>query len=286
MAAEATEHKVPAKRVRVQAPAVYRPDGDNLLAVIAAAAIDPRCDVAKMQALLDMQERIERRDAEKAFNAAFLALQAELPAIRRDGKIEIREKNASGSREGGRVQQSTPYATFNNIHKVLKPLLTKHGFGLSFATEPVGERLLVKGILMHEAGHFRETSFPLPAETSGSKNNVQGWGSSMSYGKRYCTIALVNIVSEADEDADTDGYRGKFVQAAGGGMAEVPEKAELVTKAQRDELVDLITKAKIRESQFCTHYGVDQIGKLPADLFEAAKKAIAEHVAKQGERRG
>lgn len=264
--------------IRVPAISVHRPeDSGNFLSVILAAAADPRCSVEKMQALLNMQVQIEERQAKKDFTGAFIALQHALPSIGRDGKIEIREKNAAGSRDGGRVQQSTPYATFNNIMKAVKPLLNSHGFGLSFSTEPAGERLLVKGLL-EGYGHQRETSFPLPAETSGSKNNVQGWGSSMSYGKRYCTIALLNIISEATEDADTDGHRGNFKRSTEG-LAEASEPATKINGAQRDELVDLVTKAGIRENNFCTKYGIDQIGLLPASLFEAAKKAIAEHVA-------
>jgi hypothetical protein len=130
-----------------------------------------------MRALLDMQKEIMADQAKRDFNAAFIALQADLShvSIRQDGKIEVRKKDSSGERTGA-VQQATPYATFNNIMKAIRPLLVKHGFTLSFATEPMGERLLVKGLL-EGYGHERTTAFPLPAETSGSKNNVQGWGS-------------------------------------------------------------------------------------------------------------
>lgn len=271
---------------RVKAPGVYRPDGESFLSVIAAAAADPRCDVSKMQALLEMQRQVEDREAQKEFTRAFIALQKELPPITRDGKIEIFAKDASGQRPAvGRAQQSTPYATFNNIMKEIKPLLAKHGFGLSFATEPVGERLLVKGILDGH-GHQRTTSFPLPAETSGSKNNVQGWGSSMSYGKRYCTIALLNIVSEAAEDQDADGHAGNFKAAKGGGLAEVAADVPPISPAQRDKLVDLITSAHIKEAQFCTKYGIGQIIQLPSNLFDAAVKAIADHQAQKAAPRG
>jgi Spy/CpxP family protein refolding chaperone len=100
----------------------------------------------------------------------------------------------------------------------------------------------------------------------------------MSYGKRYCTIALLNIISEAPEDADVDGHDGKFVNAKGGGLAEVPAEQPKITAAQRDKIVELITAAKIKEQNFCTKYGIGQIGMLPADLFDAAVKAIADHV--------
>lgn len=262
----------------------------SFLAVIARAAADPRTDVAKMQALLDMQKEIEDREATKAFTRDFIKLQRVLPVINRDGKIEIREKNpATGSREGGRLQQATPYATYPNIMRVCKPLLDAHGFTLAswIEPEPGGARIMVISQLDHIEHHHRTSRFPLPAETSGSKNNVQGWGSSQQYGMRYNSIALLNIVSESPQDRDHDGRAGNFQNAKGGGFAEAPEDAPKVSATQRDDLVRRITDAHISEANFCTKYGVRQVGFLPAELYDAAVKAIDDHVAqKQGAARG
>jgi hypothetical protein len=253
----------------------------SMLAVIARAAADPACDVQKMQALLDMQRQIEEREAIKAFTSSFMQLQHDIPAIRRDGKIEIREKDGGGQRSG-RVQQSTPYATFNAIMKAVAKPLKKNGFALSFATEPSadGARIIVRGILDHEGGHQRTTSFPLPAETSGSKNNVQGWGSSMSYGKRYCTIALLNIVSEAPEDRDTDGTEGNFKAAKGGVLIDA-EPVKKITSAQANTLWKKMEACGVKESNFLQHYGLTNVQDLGADLFDVAVMALEAHKAKR-----
>jgi len=221
---------------------------------------------------------------------AFIALQDELPSIGRDGKIEIKEKSS------GRIQQTTPYASFNAIMLVLKPLLKKHGFGLHFETEPmpplvvgesIVERIIVRGVLAHNRGHVRTTSFPLPMESSGSKNPVQGWGSSMSYGKRYATIALVNILSEAPEDRDTDGNPNKetLKPLKGGGFADVEERAK-ISKAQGEALLKKIDECGVPLAGFHMHYEIDKIGDLPADLFDAAIKRCDEHKKKKAANRG
>ena len=269
------------KAVAVAEPTSTEPrQPQSMLAVIAAAAADPRCDVAKMQALLDMQRQIEEREAQKAFTAAFMQLQHDIPAIRRDGKIEIREKDGSGQRSG-RVQQSTPYATFNAIMKAVARPLKKNGFALSFATEPSADgRIIVRGILDHEAGHQRTTSFPLPAETSGSKNNVQGWGSAMSYGKRYCTVALLNIVSEAPEDMDTDGHEGNFKRGTGGSVIEV-EPVEKLSKQQVFALEKTMEICGVTVRGFCEIYGIKSVADLNADLFDAATKRCRDYKAKK-----
>jgi hypothetical protein len=225
-----------------------------------------------MRELLDMQKEIMAEQSKRDFNAAFIALQRELPTIRRDGKIEIREKVA-GERVG-RVQQATPYATFNAIMGAIKPLLVKHGFALSFETEPMAERLLVKGRLEGH-GHERTTAFPLPAETSGSKNNVQGWGSSMSYGKRYCTIALLNIISEAQEDRDTDGNENKptLKDAKGGGFVEVPDRPK-VTEEQAIALRDLIEWCGVGTRKFVEHYGIKTVADLAGRPVQRRREGL------------
>lgn len=267
------EFAPPAVPAPTNLPVPAGPEPTNMLGVIARAAADPRTDVAKMQALLDMQKTIMADESKRAFNAAFIALQAEMPSIGRDGKIEIFAKDASGNRPTtGRAQQSTPYATFNNIMKTIKPLLIKHGFALSFSTEPIGERLNVKGLLEGH-GHERTTAFPLAAETSGSKNNAQGWGSSMSYGKRYCTIALLNIVSEAPEDIDTDGHHGNFKPAKGGAMAEAPPEIETIDNEQHFKIRELIEWCGVPMATFLDHYGIKKLSDLPVNLFGAAEKS-------------
>lgn len=254
-----------------QAPAQAK----SVLQIIADVAARKDANPVVMRELLDMQKEIMADQSKRDFNAAFIALQKELPSIRRDGKIEIREKVA-GERTG-RVQQATPYATFNAIMEVIKPLLIKHGFALSFETEPMGERILVRGRL-EGYGHERTTAFPLPAETSGSKNNVQGWGSSMSYGKRYCTIALLNIISHASEDRDTDGERNKptLKDAKGGAIVDVPDRA-LVSEDQVIKLRDLIEWCGVGEPKFLAHYKIAKIAELPADLFSTAKKSCEDY---------
>lgn len=267
--------------VVVQAPAPK-----NMLAIIAQAASDPRCVPENMRALLDMQKEIMAEEARIAFTESFIALQQDLPVIDAKGKIEIKAKDAKGERTG-RVLQSTPYATFNEINRVTRPILQKHGFALSFATDQGAEgRLIVKGFLKHIRGHQETTTFALPLETSGSKNNVQGVGSSMSYGKRYATVALLNIVSAAPEDADTDGVPGAKIVKGDVVDADVVDETPLVTSKQRDELIEAIEACGVGRAKFLQHYQIDKVDALPASLFAQAMGDCKDYAKKHGAKRG
>lgn len=267
----------PKKRQQVAA----KKEGESassLLSTILEAFRDPAVGPEKSKAAFDFYKEVQAHQAKSEFDDAFVALQAELPSIRRDGKIEVRKKDASGERTGA-LQQSTPYATFNAIHEAIKPLLAKYGFGLSFSTAPTADgRLIVKTTLSRK-GHSISTEFPLPAETSGSKNNVQGWGSSQSYGKRYGTIALLNIVSHDPRDADTDGHEGKFVRAKEG-LAEIVEIAT-ISDEQLSELNARMVKCKVPLAKVLGHYGIAKLADLEAKLLPAALKACDDYAENQ-----
>jgi hypothetical protein len=248
----------------------------NVLQIIAEAASNPAVNPDNMRALLDMQKEIVAEERKQSFDAAFIALQAELPVINKDSKIEIRKD--------GKLLQATPYASFENIMDAIQPLLTKHGFGLSFETASAGDRLLVRGHLIGH-GHERHTEFPLPAEASGSKNNVQGWGSSLSYGKRYATIALLNIRSRALADADTDGFPGDFKRAKGG-LSEAPPKVETLTAEEARALRDLMDDCGVDVAVLCRHYGIGKVADLPRELLPAARKNCENYRSEAKNRHG
>ena len=155
--------------------------------VIERAASNKDVDVEKLQKLLDMQERIMAKNAEMAFNSAMAEMQAELPIITERGEIRV-----SG------VLRSK-YARFEDINEAVKPILQKHGFAMTFKTDTTTV-CKVTGILVHRAGHREQTDMTLPYDVSGSKNNVQAIGSSVSYGKRYVMEALLNLTSRGEDD--------------------------------------------------------------------------------------
>lgn len=159
-----------------------------LLAMIERVCIDPNADIAKLEKMLDMQERVMDRNAKQAFAADFATMQIDLPRIAENGVGHNRAK----------------YALLEDINDAVRPVLHKYGFGVSFSIDQNQNQVTVKAKLSHRLGHFEETCLSLPLDTSGNKNAVQAAGSTISYGKRYAICALLNI-STGD---DTDGSHG------------------------------------------------------------------------------
>lgn len=178
----------------------------SILDIIDRAASNPQTNVDMMERLLGMYERIKAGEARAAFKAAQVEMKPKLPVIDKNGKITIKKKDTET------VIQSTPYGLYEDIDAAITPILHEHGFVLSFrpGTAPDG-KITVTAILSHRLGHEEEATVPLPHDGSGSKNAVQAVGSSLSYGKRYSAILLLNLRIEGEDDDGKAGGDGALL---------------------------------------------------------------------------
>lgn len=237
----------------------------NMLAIIADAAANPKVDVEKMRALLQMQREIMTEEARIAFTEARVVMR--LPSIDRDGRID------EGITKSGRQGKKTLYATFENINRVTEPILKENGFNLWFEPDVGADgKIIMRGHLDHVRGHGKSCAISLPLETQ-NKNALQGIGSSISYGKRYAAIALLNIVSHALEDRDVDGADPKKV-------AEQEAEATTINGSQAKELLKAIDECGVAGPIFLQKYKVNAVHELPASMFAEAIKACRDYGAR------
>lgn len=217
------------------------------LQVIERAASNRDVDVLKLEKLLEMQERILARNAKTAFDAAMARMAPELPTIEKRGEIRVR----------GHVQST--YPLWEDIDKAIRPLLSKHGFTLSFRTGTESNHLTVTGVVSHTEGHSEETTIYLPHDQSGSKNAVQAVGSSITYGKRYTASALLNLIFEGDS-LDDDG--------------EGADPKATITEHQQAELESLIDEVKANREAFLEWAGIKTLEAMPAAKYDQAVRLL------------
>lgn len=170
----------------------------NLLAAVMRAACDPTVDVVKMGALLEMRERLEQKDAEKAFAIAMNAAQADMGTIGFDAY---------------NPQTKSNYATYAKLDKALRPVYLRHGFSLSFDTDET----ILEGVVRcrcyvsHRDGYTRTYSADVPSDGKGAKggdvmSKTHAFGSGASYGMRYLLKMIFNVaVGEKDDDGNGGG---------------------------------------------------------------------------------
>jgi hypothetical protein len=234
------------------------PDGPagSLLNFVAMALKDPSIDVAKLEALLRMQREIVADDAREQFNSAFIRLQGRLPRIKKNGTLEypINKNDPDGPK-----RKISNFMRWEDVDAGIRPILEEEGFALTFNTEPrVGEGggLIVTATVRHRAGHSQSASLPIPLDTSGGKNNIQGYGSALKYGQRYTACAALNIVAEGEDD---DGV------AAGNSPITDEECAELSRG---------LTETKSNLDAFLAFMGVGAIPDIQKRDLTRARNAI------------
>jgi len=196
---------------RTQSVALHQDQEISMLATISRLALDPRCDMDKLERLIALQDRMEAKTALEAFNAAFAEMQCAMPSV------EKRTEN---------THTKKMYADLDDINYAVRPVMAQYGFGVSFKIVNQAAGVSITGILMHKGGHREETTMILPLDAGAGRSAVQSVGSTTTYGKRYVMCALLNITS--GDDNDNDGYKDQGEQ--------------LITPAQARQVQSLLDK--------------------------------------------
>lgn len=226
----------------------------SLLNFVALAVKDKDIDVSKLDALLRMQREIVADEARIKFNQALARMTTGKLRVKKNGRVDL------GKDKGG-----YDFATWPDMDDVLRPLMEREGFTLSFNMETKdGGGAVVCGTLLHTDGHSRTVSVPLALDAGAGRNNLQAMGSTLSYGKRYCAEMLFNIVREG---ADDDGKLG--------GTA-------FITAAQVAEIEQLITSGNIPRDPFLEWIGAVRVENIQAADFTTAKNALLKKARKPG----
>lgn len=229
-----------------------------LLAVIQRAATDPAVDVAKMERLMQMHDRIMSQQAERDFNAAMSAAQSEI------GRIAANKQNS---------QTHSWYATYAELDRTVRPVYSAHGFALSFNTESCEHADMVRVVcyVSHTAGYTRTYRVDMPADGKGAKGGdvmtkTHAAGSAMSYGKRYLLQLIFNTAIGVDLD-DDDGNAAAI---------------ETINSKQLATLTEWLDSTDANVPAFCKAFKVEQPSQLPASDYACALRMLQEKAKRRG----
>lgn len=230
-----------------------------------AAALKNASDPAKMRELFQLYQDTEGK---QLFHDALLEI--DFPSIDRDGRIPV---------SGGKALR---FASFENVHKAIMPLLRAHGFRMAFEPGPApsGEGMVVTCRLIR--GTYEESCMVPMSIVSASRamNSQQAIGAAIKYASRYGVMYLLNLRSEAPEDRDTDGVMSKPKPDATKVESQSADPNAPITVAQAKELLAAITECGVGPATFLQKYEIDAVHELPARLFVEAKKACADFGAR------
>lgn len=221
----------------------------SMLQVIAGAAANPDCDVQKMQALLDMQDKLIEREARKEFSAAMAAACGEIPQVEKNGTVAL----------GGKG--SYKFSKWEDMDRVIRPVLATYNLRLSFNTRSAegSSNKIIVGTISHANGQSQSAEIELPIDAGQGRNALQGFGSTISYGKRYCAEMLLNIV-RTEEDND-----GRFRQR---------QDEQRISAEQKEEIVQLLQSSGKDPSKFLAWVGAATVDEMTPAQFQRGRNAL------------
>jgi hypothetical protein len=203
-------------------------------------ALDPSIDIERLKAVIEMENAAQDREANKQFEAAFAAMQPDLPAVEK----------------AGQGQNNSEFAKLEAIQAAARPILQKHGFSYRFKQQDKDGAITLRCTLSHMSGGSDFDEMTLPYDVGGQKNAVQARGSTVSYGKRY---TLCNVLGIQLGGEDNDGQIGR--------------SGETLTADQVKQVRDQLAKLGQKDDAILTWagtrgFGATELENVPAEAFD------------------
>jgi len=159
-------------------------------------AVKGGLSIEMLEKFMDLAERNEKREAEKAFHKAFAAFKSDPPEIIKDKLVKYGTTNYK-------------HATIGNVVSAIISGMSKHGLSHRWNVAQDGGNITVTCYITHDMGHCVETSLSAGADQSGGKNAIQAIASTVTYLERYTLQAATGIaVLEDDDDGNGAGNVG------------------------------------------------------------------------------
>ncbi len=147
-------------------------------------------NVSALESLVGLYDRMQAKSAEREFASALAELQGETIRVQATKAVDV--KNG--------VPRYT-FAPYEEIMRTVQPMLTRHGFSVTFDTKIDGDRLYSVCTLTHKAGHSRSNQFAVRFGKPPGSSDAQGDMSTKSYAKRGALCDALNISIDHDDDA-------------------------------------------------------------------------------------
>lgn len=165
--------------------------------------------------------------------------------------------------EGASKDKNNPhfkskYADLGAVVEAIKPALTRHGLFFVQQTHEQEGGVCVETVVCHSSGE----SMPLgKLFVPASKQDAQGYGSALTYARRYSLMTAFGVCPEDDD----------------GNAASRPapkEEVALIDETQRSELQALIEATASDIAAFCKFYKIGSLPELPVSKFAHAQKSL------------
>lgn len=206
----------------------------------------------------------EANNSHASIEAALAAAQAEMgPAIKDTQNPHLKSK----------------YADLASVMAACMPALSKHGIAVIQPPYDDDSGRYVKTIMMHGPSSGRlECRVPLIVQ----KNDMQGYGSAVTYARRYGLMAMAGIAPDDDDGAAAVLAKPDLADNRGGNQSRQPKNQPppdqqshiRISAEQFIRIRDLAEKAVVDLGAIASREGVASAEEISADRFDGIIKKL------------
>ncbi len=188
---------------RAPAPAVRNGGAVAILSPMEmlSIAVQRGTDIAQLNQLMDLKDRMDRTAAEQAFNDARAALTAEGITVLKNKRVHFESRN-------GGAKTDYKHAELSSVVEALAEPLARNGLSYSWRVEQTKDWITVYCTLRHRLGHSETVQLSGPPDSTGNKNAVQQVVSTVSMLERHTLKAVTGIAERGDDDDGRGGREG------------------------------------------------------------------------------
>lgn len=214
-----------------------------------AHAVERGADIATIERLAALAERMEQQRARREFDEAVASAKAEIPIIRKNRVVDFTSQ---------RGRTNYRHEDLAEIARAAGPILAKYGLSYRYRCATENDVVSVTCILSHRGGYSEENTLSDKKDDTGNKNRLQATASTITYLQRYTLKAALGIaVSDDDDDGSAAHGRG-----------------ETLSEDQAAEIEDLITSTGGELSTFLRFKRISAVRDIPAANFQKVKAEI------------
>lgn len=222
--------------------------GANQVQRLFELAIDKGLDVQGLEKLVTLHERVADRAAAQEFAKALAAFQEECPPIRKTSTVQVTPRSG--------MKYSYNFAKLEEIVRVVRPLLVKHGLSFSWDSETGEKTIKSTCTLEHVNGHKRSASFSCvidsPSPQMPQQHKTSG---SNTFARRQ---ALVQVLGLTTTEPDDDGH----------------PVGDTITDSQVADIEALISEVGADRVRFLKYCKVEEPGQIRAADYAEAVRAL------------
>ena len=179
-----------------------------------------------------------------------------------------KERENPAFKQGAKVSR---YATLGSVWDAIREPLTKQGLSVvQLSQDSLPSTVTLKTVLLHKSGQYLVSVFSVPV----TKQDAQGYGSAMTYARRYSLMAIVGVCPDDDDANAAVGYSAKPEPTRSPQLHPNP----ITTTAPRG-FVPPVEATEINLKPLQKEF-VSKCQAINADLFASHVKILAEFIQK------